>query len=198
MWRQYVDIRPQLEIALNLEIKGSDNDSITKFTGDIFNNYLRIYLSPSHPPAILGSYYVKWINHRWVQAPEKPFSNADFSWDGGMDLLDLDLTPAKPAAGYGAASAAPVVDTSAWGAWWEGAGWVMLERFQENTIKITSKTHQFLEFQRFFTMPCVSVFLRIRICDERLPRWTCLDWDDIQNERKKVVHGVKSGGLFEL
>ena len=72
---------------------------------------------------------MKWINHRRVQAPEKPFSNADFSWDGGMDLLDLDLTPAKPAAGYGAASAAPVVDTSAWGTWWEGsAGWVMLER----------------------------------------------------------------------
>ena len=44
----------------------------------------------------------------------------------------------------------------------------------------------------------VSLFLRIRIRDERLPRWTCSDWDDIQNERKKVVHGVKSGGLFEL
>jgi len=59
------------------------------------------------------------------QAPAKAFSNADFSWDGGMDLLDLDLTPAKPA-GYAPAAAAPVVDTSAWGAWWDEV--LMLER----------------------------------------------------------------------
>lgn len=31
----------------------------------------------------------------------------------------------------------------------------------------------------------MSLFLRIRIPDECLPRWTCLDWDDIKNESKK-------------
>jgi len=60
-------------------------------------SYFRIAAwSALHPPA---------------EAPAKAFSNADFSWDGGMDLLDLDLTPAKPA-GYASAAAAPVVDTS--------------------------------------------------------------------------------------
>ena len=69
----------------------------------------------------------------WMgQAPAKGFSNADFSWDGGMDLLDLDLTPAKPA-GYASAAAAPVVDTSARGAWWDEV--LMLERSKKTPSK---------------------------------------------------------------
>lgn len=38
-----------------------------------------------------------------AEAPEKPFTYDDFSWDGGFDLLDLDPTPAPATGGYAAA-----------------------------------------------------------------------------------------------
>ena len=94
-----------------------------------------------------------------------------------MDLLDLDLTPAKPA-GYASAAAAPVVDTSAWGAWWDEV--LMLERFARKHQQKDISYLNFNKLSRFY----ISLFLRIRIRDERLPRWTCLDWDDIKNEKK--------------
>ena len=108
-----------------------------------------------------------------------------------MDLLDLDLTPAKPA-GYASAAAAPVVDTSAWGAWWDEV--LMLERFARKHQQKDISYLNFNKLSRFY----ISLFLRIRIRDERLPRWTCLDWDDIKNERKKGVHCWIGGARCEV
>lgn len=114
-----------------------------------------------------------------------------------MDLLDLDLTPAKPA-GYAPAAAAPVVDTSAWGAWWDEV--LMLERFARKHQQKDISYLNFNKLSRFYMSIClcfcVSEYV-MSVCQGGLA-WTGMT---SRTREKRVciaglgVQGVKSGGF---